>query len=157
MLEALSRVLVERVQTVGIWVSDRAGCYRRSRPQEPICDGKHTSIDTPAGPVFGVPEPPRRQPAADRHRSRLPLAAVAAPRWAAARGLSTAPSAARSRRWSLPTSWLAGLLLLALTLTFGPGAFTAPLASVPVISRCCWSPRSDRLPWPDSSPGSSRL
>ena len=44
-----------------------------------------------------------------------------------------APSAARSRRWSLPTSWLAGLLLLALTLALGPGAFTAPLASVPVV------------------------
>ena len=44
--------------------------------------------------------------------------------------LSTGPSAARSRRWSLPTSWLAGLLLL--TLALGPGAFMAPLASVPV-------------------------
>ena len=44
--------------------------------------------------------------------------------------VSTGPTAARSRRWSLPTSWLAGLLLLAL----GPGAFTAPLASVPVVS-----------------------
>jgi hypothetical protein len=48
--------------------------------------------------------------------------------------LSTGPSAARLRRWSLPTSWLAGLLLLTLTLALGPGAFTAPLASVPVIS-----------------------
>ena len=47
--------------------------------------------------------------------------------------LSTGPSAARSRRWSLPTSWLAGLLLLTLTLALGPGAFTAPLASVPVV------------------------
>ena len=45
--------------------------------------------------------------------------------------LSTGPSAARSRRWSLPTSWLAGLLLL--TLALDPGAFTAPLASVPVV------------------------
>ena len=45
--------------------------------------------------------------------------------------LSTGPSAARSRRWSLPTSWLAGLLLL--TLALGPGAFTAPLASVLVV------------------------
>ena len=45
---------------------------------------------------------------------------------------STGPSAARSRRWSLPTSRLAGLLLL--TLALGPGGFTAPLASVPVIS-----------------------
>ena len=71
--------MVERVQMVGIWVSERAGCYRRSRPHEPICDGTHTSIDTRAGPVLGVPEPPRREPAADRHRSRLPLAAVAAP------------------------------------------------------------------------------
>jgi hypothetical protein len=44
---------------------------------------------------------------------------------------STGPSAARSRRWSLPTSRLAGLLLL--TLTLGPGVFTAPLASVPVV------------------------
>ena len=33
--------------------------------------------------------------------------------------LSTGPSAARSRRWSLPTSWLAGLLLL--TLSAWPG------------------------------------
>jgi len=51
-------------------------------------------------------------------------------------GLSTGPSAARSRRWSLPTSWLAGLLLLTLTLTlaFGPGAFTGPLAAVSVVS-----------------------
>jgi hypothetical protein len=48
-------------------------------------------------------------------------------------GLSTGPSAARSRRWSLPTSWLAGLLLLTLTLALGPGAFTAPLPSVPVV------------------------
>ena len=45
--------------------------------------------------------------------------------------LSTGPSAARSRRWSLPTSWPAGLLLL--TLALGPGAFAAPLASVPVV------------------------
>ncbi len=51
-----------------------------------------------------------------------------------AAGLSTGPSAARSRRWSPPTSWLAGLLLLALTLPLGLGAFTAPLASVPVVS-----------------------
>ena len=63
----------------GVRVSERAGCYGRSRPHQPICDGKHISIDTRAGPVFGVPEPPRREPAADRHRSRLPLAAVAAP------------------------------------------------------------------------------
>ncbi len=68
--------LVKRVQTAGIWMSDRAGCYRRLRPQQPICDGKHTYIDTSAGPVFGVPEP-RWQPAADRHRCCLPLAAVA--------------------------------------------------------------------------------
>ena len=46
--------------------------------------------------------------------------------------LSRGPSAARSRRWSLPTSWLAGLLLT-LTLALGPGVFTAPLASVPVV------------------------
>ncbi len=56
----------------------------------------------------------------------------------AAPRLSTRPSAARSRRWSLPTSWLAGLplltLTLTLTLTLGPGAFTAPLALVPVVS-----------------------
>ena len=55
--------------------------------------------------------------------------------WRLGRGaprLSTGPSAARSRRWSLPTSRLAGLLLL--TLALGPGGFTAPLASVPVIS-----------------------
>ena len=45
--------------------------------------------------------------------------------------LSTGPSAARSRRWSLPTSWLAGLLLL--TLTFGRGGFAAALASVSVV------------------------
>jgi len=50
-----------------------------------------------------------------------------------AAGLSTAPSAARSWRWSQPTSWLAGLLLLALALTFGPGTFTAPPASVPMV------------------------
>ena len=49
-----------------------------------------------------------------------------------AAGLSTAPSAAGSRRWSQPTSWLAGLLLLALT--FGLGAFATPLASVPIIA-----------------------
>ena len=59
--------------------------------------------------------------------SQRPRLGRAAPR------LSTGPSAARSRRWSLPTSWLAGLLLLALTLALGPGAFTAPLASVPVV------------------------
>ena len=51
--------------------------------------------------------------------------------WQGAAGLSAAPSAARSRRWSSATSWLAGLLLLALAL--GPSAFVAPLASVPVI------------------------
>jgi hypothetical protein len=37
-------------------------------------------------------------------------------------------------RLSLPTRWLAGLLLLTLTLALGPGAFTAALASVPVVS-----------------------
>jgi len=49
-------------------------------------------------------------------------------------GLSTGPAAARSRRWSLPTSWLAGLLLLTLTLALGSGASTAPLSSGPVVS-----------------------
>ena len=48
--------------------------------------------------------------------------------------LSTGPSAARSRRSSLPTTCLAGLLLLTLALALGPGAFTAPLASVSVVS-----------------------
>ncbi|MGZ6692928.1 MAG: hypothetical protein ACXVHQ_36665 [Solirubrobacteraceae bacterium] len=48
--------------------------------------------------------------------------------------LSTGPSSARSRRRSPPTSWLAGLLLLALASALGLGAFTAPLASVPVVS-----------------------
>jgi hypothetical protein len=62
-----------------------------------ICDGKHTSIDTRAGPVFAVPETPRSRTAADRHRSRVPLAAHAHAR-------------------------------------VGPGAFTAPLASVSVVS-----------------------
>ena len=47
--------------------------------------------------------------------------------------LSTGPSAARSRRWSVPTSWLAGLLVLTLALALGPGAFTTPLASVSVV------------------------
>lgn len=47
--------------------------------------------------------------------------------------LSTGPSSARSRRCSAPTSWLAGLLLLALASALGLGAFTAPLASVPVV------------------------
>ncbi len=50
-----------------------------------------------------------------------------------AAGLSTARIAARSRRSSLPTSWLLGLLLLAPRLALGPGAFMAPLASVPVV------------------------
>jgi hypothetical protein len=48
--------------------------------------------------------------------------------------LSTAPSAGRSRRWSAPTSWLAGLLLFALASALGLGVFAAPLASVPVVS-----------------------
>ena len=83
--------------------------------------------------------PPRAQSSAFPSRrvgSQPPTGIAAACLWLlsqGAAGLSTAPSAAGSRRWSLPTSWLAGLLLLALTLTFGPGAFTAPLASVPVI------------------------
>ena len=47
--------------------------------------------------------------------------------------LSTGPSPARSRRWSLPTSWLAGLLTLTLTLTLALGP-AAPLAAVPVVS-----------------------
>ena len=49
--------------------------------------------------------------------------------------LSVAPSAARSLRWSLPTSLLPGLLLLALALTLvlAAVAFAAPLASVPVV------------------------
>ena len=46
---------------------------------------------------------------------------------------STRPSAARSRRWSPPTSWLAGLLLLALASALSQGAFAAPLASVAVV------------------------
>ena len=50
-----------------------------------------------------------------------------------AAGLSTGPSAARARRWSLPTCWLAGLLLLALASALGLDAFTAPLASVAVV------------------------
>jgi hypothetical protein len=48
--------------------------------------------------------------------------------------LSTGPSAARSRRCSLPTSWLAGWLLLTLTVALGRGVFTTPLASVSVVS-----------------------
>ncbi len=51
-----------------------------------------------------------------------------------AAGLSTGPSAARSRRWSQPTSWLVGLLLLALASVLGLGAFTDRLASVAVVS-----------------------
>jgi len=47
---------------------------------------------------------------------------------------SIGPSAVRSRRWSLPTSWLAVMLLLTLTVALGPGVFTAPLASVSVVS-----------------------
>jgi hypothetical protein len=46
--------------------------------------------------------------------------------------VSTRPGAARSRRWSPPTSSLAGFLLLALAL--GLGAFAAPRASVAVVS-----------------------
>ena len=68
-----------------------------------------------------------------RARSQRPAGIAAVRLWLLsqrAAGLSTAPSAARSRRWPLPTSWLAGLLLLAVAL--GAGAVAAPLASVPV-------------------------
>ena len=82
---------------------------------------------------------PRAQSSAFPSRrvgSQPPTGIAAACLWLlsqGAAGLSTAPSAAGSRRWLQPTSWLAGLLLHTLTLTFGPGAFAAPLASVPVI------------------------
>ena len=64
-----------------------------------------------------------------RLRAQRPRLGRGAPR------LSTGPSAARSRCWSLATSWLAGLLALTLTLALaiGPGAVTAPLASLPVV------------------------
>jgi hypothetical protein len=150
--------LVERVQTMGIWVSERAGCYRRSRPPEPICDGKHTSIDTRAGPVSGVPEPPRREPAADRHRSRLPLAAVAAPALGPRRAALVNTSERSPLAALVTTDRLAGGIAAA-------HAHARRLARARLQHRsrrsrssapCCWSARLDRPPWPDSSPGSTR-
>ena len=46
---------------------------------------------------------------------------------------STGPSAARSRRWSLPTSWLAGLLRSRSARAW-PGRVYSPLASAAVVA-----------------------
>jgi len=81
---------------------------------------------------------PRAQSSAfpSRHVGGQPPAGIApAALWLLSQGatLSTAPNGTGARRWSQPTGWLAGLLLLALTLTFGPDTFTAPPASVPMV------------------------
>ena len=90
-----------------------------------------------ASTLRSTPQRPQSSAFRSRRVSSQPLTGIApACVWLLSHGTagpSTAPSAAGSRRWSQP-SWLAGLLLLALTLTFGPGTYTAPLASVPMVS-----------------------